>query len=117
MTNRKLLYDGVFEKNLSKNKFLVSGIEVSLSEILSNSLDKISDTDDYQNIIEYFKFNNINSEFLNYFPEHIAKSKYYKSQDNLPLFFIKKENNIYLFSFGEKQPGRYQLYYEGEYSL
>lgn len=73
----------------------------------------LKDTITEKEFSEITKRYNSNSEFLKYFEDYKFKKIPYKSEENLDLYFLMKTNILYLFSFGEKQPGRYMLFPEG----
>lgn len=106
---RKKLADG-FEDDILKQNFeiQVNGekMEFSLKQFYNNSFNELNDFQDKKS--EIAKNENFNT------------SKFdgsYQSSDNLEILYTKKGNLLALFSYGEFQPARYQLYLEGIYSL
>lgn len=103
---RQKLFDGLEDEFYSK-KFCIeineSKIEFIVFEITPNKLYK----SDFKN-----KLDLIDSEFILNKEENI-----YKNIDNLPLYYLIKDNYFILFALGEYQPGRYMLFLEGVWDL
>ena len=113
LENKKILYDGLETEELYKTTFQVNNIIFKISDFKDNSVDQLRDiisNDDFRQIEEFF---NSNSEFLKYFKDYKFDKIPLKSEENLSIYYLLQEDKIYLFSFGEKQPGRYMLFLEG----
>lgn len=115
--NKIILYDGVFENGLQNRVFSASNITFKLSDIVSNEFVKLKNNKHlFSEIVKYFDFQNKQeNSFLKHFKE--MEFDFYQSKDGLSLYFLEIENVLYIFSFGEKQPGRYVLNLEGSHSL
>ena len=113
LENKKILYDGLETEELYKTTFQVNNIIFKISDFKDNSVDQLRDiisNDDFRQIEE---FCNSNSEFLKYVKDYKFDKIPLKSEENLSIYYLLQEDKIYLFSFGEKQPGRYMLFLEG----
>ena len=113
---RTKLFDGLEIDELYQKNFKVHQLTFKILDFIENPLDKLNDNiseDDYQRIGELF---NARSEFSRYFKRYKFDVIPLKSEENLLLYFLLKESQIYIFSFGEKQPGRYMLFLKGIWS-
>lgn len=66
------------------------------------ALKKEIDAESFDKVIEESKFNLINSHH-----------EIYTSEEGLEVHYLIRNKLIYLFSYGEYQPGRYMLFLEG----
>lgn len=120
LENKKLLYDGVENEELFRGFFNVNDLNFTLSEIITNeiaNLKKHVSEEDFSKITQELKFQTIeNSEFVRHFKDSSFFEDFYKSDEGLSVYFLKKDNCLYIFSFGEKQSGRYILNLEAVYA-
>ena len=117
LENKKILYDGLETEELYKTTFQVNNIIFKISDFKDNSMDKLKNiisNDDFRQIAELY---NSNSEFLKYFKDYKFDKIILKSEENLLIYYLSRQDKIYLFSFGEKQPGRYMLFLESIWTL
>ncbi|MEW5675964.1 hypothetical protein ABGT15_06585 [Flavobacterium enshiense] len=118
--NKKLLYDGVENEELFSGFFNVNDLRFTLSEMITNeiaNLKKHISEEDFSKITQELKFQtNENSEFVRHFKDLRFFEDFYKSDEGLSVYFLNKDNCLYIFSFGEKQPGRYILNLEAVYA-
>ncbi len=101
---KQKLFDGDEGECLQK-VFQVDDQKVSLTDFYNNplrALKKEIDAESFDKVIEESKFNRIN----NY-------NEIYTSEERLEVHYLIKNEMIYLFSYGEYQPGRYMLFLEG----
>ncbi|GEM56357.1 hypothetical protein B0A58_00245 [Flavobacterium branchiophilum NBRC 15030 = ATCC 35035] len=101
--NRKKIFDGK-EEDFLKLSFEINNENFKISDFYNNPLrdiEKIINKTDFDLIIKEGKFKLKNS-FI----------KTYLSQEGLEVYYLIKNDNIYLFSFGEFQPTRYMLFFE-----
>jgi hypothetical protein len=117
MSAKKIIYDGILTDNDYVKIRNIGEIKFSIPEITSNHFSQEMGTE-YYDIVKKFDFKKNDDDFSKYFQSiPLPDENIYLSNEGLTLYYLWKNNIIYIFSFGEKQPGRYQLYYEGEYSL
>jgi len=108
-TNKKQLFDGS-ENDLFNKEFLIKGEKINIKHIANNKFKKLRD------IINDNDFNIIIKDLSIIRHDELFES--YKSSDsNLSNYYLIHNNNLFVFSYREFQPGRYQLYLEGMYSL
>ncbi|GAA5083627.1 hypothetical protein GCM10023210_02480 [Chryseobacterium ginsengisoli] len=100
--SKRKLFDGDEEKCLKKI-FEIGNQKIRLIDFYNNPLRQLKETDDesFNVIIKESNFNLTNS--------FIEK---YISEDGLEVNFLKIDNSIYIFSYGEYQAGRYLLFLE-----
>ncbi|BAP32485.1 uncharacterized protein CHSO_3448 [Chryseobacterium sp. StRB126] len=101
---RQKLFDGDEEKCL-KEVFEIKNQIITLTDLYNNplrALQKSIDDETYYTVIKEGNFNLINS-----FNEK------YLSEEGLEVYYLIRNELIYLFSYGEYQPGRYMLFLEG----
>jgi hypothetical protein len=104
---RKNIFDGI-EDNLNKFSYKINIVDkkysFTVNDFYNNSLEELENKiskNDFNKIIDCEKYKIINSF-----------RKVYKSKENLDLYFKKIDNLIFIFSFGEFQPARYNIYFE-----
>lgn len=98
------LFDGD-ERECLQKVFQVDDQKISLTDFYNNSLRALKkeiDAESFDKVIEESKFNQIN----NY-------NEIYTSEEGLEVHYLIRNEMIYLFSYGEYQPGRYMLFLEG----
>ena len=101
---RQKLFDGDEERCL-KAIFEIENQKIKLIEFYNNPLrdfKKKIDDKSFDTIVRESEFTLINS--------FIEK---YLSEEELEIHYLKNNNVIYLFSYGEYQSGRYMLFLEG----
>ncbi|MGX7666024.1 hypothetical protein [Flavobacterium pedocola] len=120
LENKKLLYDGLENDELYTGIFNVNNHNFTLSEITIQEiagLKKHISEEDFSKITQELKLQTIeNSEFAKHFKDLPFFEDFYRSNDGLSVYFLMKENHLYIFSFGEKQPARYILNVEAIYA-
>jgi hypothetical protein len=106
---KALLFDGPESEIQSKSIDLHTNINgttsVHFETFISNNFEDLKtqiSSDDYNAILEAGAFKTDNG-FLN-LPT---------GSDGLRLYYCKKEHIIFVFAYGEFQPTRYKLYFEG----
>ena len=121
LENKKILYDGLENQELYTKTFDVKNNNFKLSKILINKIEHLKKQipkEDFLEIVKELEFQTIvNSDFVKYFKDLNLVEELYQSKDGLSIYYIIKENQLYIFSFGEKQPGRYILYLEAGYFI
>lgn len=98
------LFDGEKEEALQK-VFDIDYKETSITDFYNNplrALKKEIDDESFDKVIEESKFTLINSY-----------NETYVSEEGLEVYYLVRNELIYLFSYGEYQPGRYMLFLEG----
>lgn len=114
--NKELLFDGAENQELHTIAFKITKDSFKLSEISKNKFEGLKNyilEEDFLIIIKQCRFQtNENSDFQKYFKD-FDFGEYYKSEENLEVYYFIKNDILYVFSFGEKQPARYMLYLEG----
>ncbi len=117
---KKTLYDGLETQELYDNTFNVNDHTFKLSAILDNKIVRLKELiprEDFSEIVKGLKFQtNENSDFKKDFKD-FDFGEFYKSDDGLAVYFTIKSDQLYIFSFGEKQPARYILCLEAVYIL
>ncbi|MEJ5102684.1 hypothetical protein [Chryseobacterium sp. MYb328] len=101
---KQKLFDGEEEKALQK-VFDIDYKKTSIKDFYNNplrALKKEIDEESFDKVIEESKFTFIN----NY-------NETYLSEEGLEVYYLIRNELIYLFSYGEYQPGRYMLFLEG----
>lgn len=101
---RRKLFDGDEEKAL-KHVFAIENQTFKLMDFYNHPLRELKKEigeRSFNTIIKESTFSLVNS--------FIEK---YLSEEGLEMHYVKKNENIYLFSYGEYQPGRYMLFLEG----
>jgi hypothetical protein len=117
LNNKQILYDGLETEKLYQMIFEVCDITFKISNFTENPVDKLKTLISNDHFSQLAALYNSNSEFLKYFKDYPFDKIPLKSEENLSLYFLLKNNSLYLFSFGEKQPGRYMLFLEGVWDL
>jgi hypothetical protein len=105
---RQKLFDGD-EQECLKEIFEIENQKIKLIDFYNSplrDLKKEIDDESFETIVRESKFNVRNS--------FIEK---YVSEEGLEVHYLKKNDMIYLFSYGEFQPGRYMLFLEGIYHI
>lgn len=101
---KQRLFDGDEEKCL-KEVFEIGNQKIKLIDFYNNPLRALKneiDNESFKIIIQESKFNLTNGL--------IGK---YTSEDGLEVNYLKNNDVVYLFSYGEYQSGRYMLFLEG----
>lgn len=108
-----LLFDGsqegILNKPMGLDTKIDTGAPVKFNDFANHTFEdlrKILDDDDFEFIVKTGEFTG-DDGFLNL----------YKGTDNLRLYYLKRDNIIMVFAFGEFQPTRYKLYLEGVWKL
>lgn len=101
---RQKLFDGD-ETNCLKEIFEIENQKIKLIDFYNNPLR------DLKKEIDDESFDTIVRE--NEFTERKSFIEKYVSEEGLEIHYLKKNDVIYLFSYGEYQPGRYMLFLEG----
>jgi hypothetical protein len=105
---RSLLFDNTDDTLFTKTFGLPQG-QVKFDDFANNNFEKLADiigTHDFKSIVETAGFKT-DGGFLNL----------YQGSDKLRLYYAKKDNNIFVFAFGEFQPMRYKVYLEGVWEV
>ena len=106
---RSLIFDGpeaeILEKSFDLDAGPLDGQGIKLNDFAAHSFEDLREVigdENFDFIVETGAF--VPDEgFLNHF----------KSENRLKLYYFKKDHSIAVFSYGEFQPTRYQLYLEG----
>ncbi len=101
---RQKLFDGNEEKCLQE-VFEIKNQKIKLIDLYNSPLTALKNEIDntrFDLIVKESQFNLVNS-----FTEK------YISEDGLEINYLKNNDMIFLFSYGEYQPGRYMLFLEG----
>lgn len=101
---KEKLFDGD-EDNCLQEIFEVGNQKIKLTDFYNNPLSALKNEigeESFNLLIQENKFNQINN-FI----------KKYTSENGFEVYFLKRNDFIYLFSYGEYQSGRYILYLEG----
>ncbi|WP_353151219.1 hypothetical protein [Chryseobacterium sp.] len=104
------LFDGLKE-DFTKFSLQLGEREIRISAFVNNTLknlvkdEKIS-LKDFEKIIEAGNFEKKGTLIKNYY-----------SQENLEVYYLINNDQIFLFSFGEFQPARFIMYIEGAWYL
>jgi len=110
--NRQYLFDGFEEDIHNDYPYRIQRKEssrvINILDILKNRFE------DLTNLIDEKQFTQIVTELQLENYDSISVSYYIK---NLNLFYLIDENELFIFSYGEKQPARYQLILEAIYSI
>lgn len=111
IANKKYLYDGLENQELYATIFTENGLQFKLPEILDNNIKDLKNqipTEDFLTIVKESGFQST---------ENLISKDFYQSEEGLSLYYVIKENLLYIFSFGEKQPARYILNTESVWEL
>ena len=103
---KSLLFDGDEAEVIHKTFKLPAG-DIKFGDFANNNfedLHKVITPDDFKTIV---KTGGFNADFLNL----------YKGSERLRLYYTKRGNSIAVFAYGEFQPTRYKLYFEGFWIL
>ncbi|MGH1517943.1 hypothetical protein [Chryseobacterium sp. JK1] len=101
--SRQKLFDG--EEECLPTIFEIENQRISLAEFYNNplrNLKKEIDGESFESMVEGSKFS-LSNRFI----------EKYTSENGLEVYYFKSDDMIYLFSYGEYQPGRYLLFLEG----
>jgi hypothetical protein len=106
---KSLIFDGpeqeILHKSFDLSRDTSLGITIKLDDFANNNLEDLQgviSATDFGFIVKTGGFTT-DGGFLNL----------YKGSNNLRLYYHKKGNTIIVFAYGEFQPGRYMLYFEG----
>ncbi|MCS3531280.1 hypothetical protein [Chryseobacterium sp. JUb7] len=102
---QKKLFDGNEEQCLSE-VFEIGTQKIKLIDFYNSPLRELKkeiDEESFNTLIQENKFNRINNSFV----------EKYTSENELEIHYLENNDLIYLFSYGEYQPGRYMLFLEG----
>lgn len=112
--DRKELFDGLESKLHEIANFNIKGEKndrnINIWTIIRNEfedLEPIIGQKDFYKIIEDLEIKINTNMFISYLSK----------DSGLDLFFTVVENDLFIFSLGEKQPARYQLFLEAVYTL
>lgn len=103
---RQKLFDGD-EQECLKEIFEIENQKIKLIDFYNSplrDLKKEIDGESFDTIVRENGFN-IRNSFI----------EKYVSEEGLEVHYLKKNDVIYLFSYGEFQPGRYMVFLEGIY--
>jgi hypothetical protein len=118
--NKEKVYDGQENQELYATVFNVKNNVFTLPAILINTIEHLKDqisNEDFLKIVKESKFQtDKNSDFKKHFKDFDFE-EYYQSQEGLSVYYVIKDNLLYLFSFGEYQPTRYMLFIESVWEL
>jgi len=110
---KKPLLDGseseIRSTPINLGSFVDGADDLQLEDLVTNNLEalkNIIDEADYNSIMASGDFNN-DEGFLN-LP---------KGSDGLRTYYYQNGNTIFVFAYGEFQPGRYKLYLEGTWEI
>lgn len=133
LESRSKLYDGTEEQELYYTAFMVNNHKFTLSEIVRNNFKDLKDTLSVEDILRTAATFNVRANpdglkpFKDYSFRGFDAAEYdsflntnpslYQSEENLSLYYIIKDNHLYIFSWGEKQPARYMLFVESVWDL
>ncbi|HCN51477.1 MAG TPA: hypothetical protein DIT10_20725 [Chryseobacterium sp.] len=101
---KQKLFDGEEAEGLQK-AFDIDYKKTSITDFYNNPLSALKkeiDDESFDKVIEESKFTLINSY-----------TDTYVSEERLEVYYLIRNELIYLFSYGEYQPGRYMLFLEG----
>ncbi|MEJ5049599.1 hypothetical protein WH221_07150 [Chryseobacterium culicis] len=103
---RQKLFDGD-EQECLKEIFEIENQKIKLIDFYNSplrDLKKEIDNESFETIVRESGLN-VKNTFI----------EKYVSEEGLEVHYLKKNDGIYLFSYGEFQPGRYMLFLEGIY--
>ena len=103
---RQKLFDGD-EQECLKKIFEIENQKIKLIDFYNSplrDLKKEIDGESFDTIVRESKLN-VKNTFI----------EKYVSEEGLEIHYLKKDDILYLFSYGEFQPGRYILFFEGIY--
>jgi len=118
LKTRELLYDGTEGEALYNESHHFFGKSFTVTEILRNPFDRLKrkiaiENEAYEQIISEAEFIDI----APFFKLSEEEGPLYRSQNRQSLYYVTWLHMLFIFSFGETQPGRYQLYCEGVWEL
>ncbi|WP_299183552.1 hypothetical protein [uncultured Chryseobacterium sp.] len=114
MNNKRIkLFDG-FEDDLYNQEFQLKGNQgmrtIEMESIYKNDFEKLKEKIPESNFNAIIKDLDI--------IKHTEMFDSYKScDDQLEMYYLIDGNDLFIFSHGERQPARYQLYFEGLYNM
>ena len=117
LKTRELLYDGMEGDSLYNESHDFFGRSFTMTEILRNPFDRLKrriENEAYEKVISDAGFTSVSSFFK---PLEENKEVLYRSQNGLSLYYVTHLHMLFVFSFGETQPARYQLYCEGVWEM
>lgn len=103
---RQKLFDGDEEQCL-KEIFEIENQKIKLIDFYNSPLRDLKKETDDESVETIIRESEVTVK--NIFIEN------YVSEEGLEIHYLKKNDVIYLFSYGEFQPGRYMLFLEGIY--
>jgi len=117
LKTRELLYDGMEGESLYNESHDFFGRSFTITEIERNPFARLKrkiENEAYEQIISDAGFTSVSSFF-----KHLEESGeiQYRSQNGLSLYYVTHLHMLFVFSFGEIQPGRYKLYCEGVWEM
>ncbi|WP_300490051.1 hypothetical protein [Flavobacterium sp.] len=119
LKTRELLYDGMEGESLYNESHYFFGRNFTMTEILRNPFARLKrkieiENEAYEQIISDAGFTSVSSFF-----KHLEETEevQYRSQNGLSLYYVTHLHMLFVFSFGETQPARYQLYCEGVWEM
>lgn len=117
LENKKILYDGFETEELYLKTFEEYNIIFKIADFINNPIGKLKSIISNENFAKIEELYSSNSEFLKYFKDFKFNNIPMVSEENLSIYYLIEKKIIYLFSFGEKQPGRYMLFLEGVWEI
>ncbi|MBN9283762.1 MULTISPECIES: hypothetical protein [Flavobacterium] len=117
LKTRELLYDGTEGESLYGESHYFFGNSFEIKDILRYEFARLKrkiENEAYEKIISDAGFTSVSSFF-----KHLEETGevQYRSQNGLPLYYVTYLHMLFVFSFGETQPARYQLYCEGVWEM
>lgn len=117
LRTRELLYDGMEGESLYNESHDFFGRSFTITEIIRNPFARLRrkiENEAYEQIISDAGFTSVRSFF-----KHLEETGevQYRSQNGLSLYYVTHLHMLFVFSFGEIQPARYQLYCEGVWEM
>lgn len=117
LRTRELLYDGMEGESLYNESHLFFGGSFTITEILRHPFARLKrkiEKEAYEKVISDAGFTSVSSFF-----KHLEETGevQYRSQNGLSLYYVTHLHMLFVFSFGEIQPARYQLYCEGVWEM
>lgn len=116
--SKELLFDGEESQELYSNVFSVNRFTFKVSELFHNefvNIVKICSKEAVLTIAQHGKFRT--SDFYKNYFKNFESEDFYQSEEGLSLYYCIHQGLLLVFSFGEKQPMRYQLYLESIWEL
>lgn len=117
LKTRELLYDGMEGESLYNESHYFFGCNFTMTEILRNpfaGFKRRIENEAYEKVISDAGFISVSSFFK---PLEENEKELYRSQNGLSLYYVTHLHMLFVFSFGETQPARYQLYCEGVWEM